>query len=130
MSTPRLATHATHAAHLPSALTSDGMPSALTSHAHDAHAAWSGKLQACARLLDAIFLHTEDKVVVVGDRLNVLQRIGEYVAATSAEGARAVLTLQGDVDMASRKSAIDRHAAPAARRTTQTDRTGCHPSPP
>ena len=85
------------------------MPSALTSHAHDAHAAWSGKLQACARLLDAIFLHTEDKVVVVGDRLNVLQRIGEYVAATSAEGARAVLTLQGDVDMASRKSAIDRY---------------------
>ena len=95
-------------------------------HTYNAHAAWSGKLQACARLLDAISLGCpEDKVVVVGDRLNVLQRIREYVAETFDDGAQTVLTLSGDVDMGSRKAAIDRYRAALTTADRCDERSGC-----
>ncbi|KOO53871.1 DNA repair and recombination protein [Chrysochromulina tobinii] len=75
--------------------------------------AWSGKLQACARLVDAILLHNgcdNDKVVVVGDRLNVMRRISAYVA--SRHGPVCTVTLTGEVDVDARLPAIKRFNDP------------------
>ena len=66
-------------------------------------------MQGCARLIDAISLYRPaDKVVVIGDRLDVLDRLRQYVIGTQDDGARAVISLTGDVDLASRKKLYDR----------------------
>ena len=68
-------------------------------------------MQGCARLVDAISLYQPaDKVVIVGDRLDVLDRLRQYVISTHADGEWAVLSLSGAVDLASRKKQYDRCA--------------------
>ena len=72
-------------------------------------AAWSGKLQTCVRLVDAILRQRvldNDKVVVVGDRLNVLRRIRSYVV--SEHGTGLDVTLTGETDVDERMPAITR----------------------
>ena len=82
---------------------------------HDAlmlapRAAWSGKLQACARLLDVILRDTPDKVVVVCSRLNVLRRIRGYVESAHEGGKEATFYLNGDLELESRQKMISRYA--------------------
>jgi len=69
--------------------------------------ALSGKLQACARLLDHIRAESMDKIVVVASRLAVLRRIRQYVVDTFDGGEASVWMLHGDVPIEKRKERID-----------------------
>jgi hypothetical protein len=68
--------------------------------------ALSGKLQACARLLDHIRNTSMDKVVVVASRLAVLRRIRQYVIDTFDGGEAAVWMLHGDIPNKKRQELI------------------------
>ena len=67
----------------------------------------SGKLQACARLLDAILEDGSDKVVVVGSSVVALAAVADY--ARSALGSHdAAAALTGALGKKARKALIDR----------------------
>eukprot|EP00310_Coccolithus_braarudii_P021287 CAMPEP_0183355044 /NCGR_PEP_ID=MMETSP0164_2-20130417/38975_1 /TAXON_ID=221442 /ORGANISM="Coccolithus pelagicus ssp braarudi, Strain PLY182g" /LENGTH=281 /DNA_ID=CAMNT_0025528055 /DNA_START=28 /DNA_END=873 /DNA_ORIENTATION=- len=69
--------------------------------------ALSGKMQACARLLDHIRAQSMDKIVVVASRLAVLRRIRQYVVETFEGGEASVWMLHGDVPPEKRKGLVD-----------------------
>lgn len=69
--------------------------------------ALSGKLQACARLLDHIRVETTDKIVVVAPRLAVLRRIRQYVIDTFDGGESSVWMLHGEVPAKKREQLVE-----------------------
>ena len=65
----------------------------------------SGKLQACARLMDALLLTTTDRIVVVAPRRAVLELVGDY-ARSVTDDPNIAFTLDGTVPLSKRKAEI------------------------
>ena len=73
----------------------------------------SGKMQACARLLDAILFTTPDRIVVIANSIPVLALVGAYVRGRLGSPT-CVDRIVGDVKLKARKATETSFNAPSS----------------